>query len=79
LQLSRISGFCCWLLLLELEPAWEKQSFADVAVEIILIADEGRAKGLGEADRGSGELQLKKEGCWRTAKTKVLLIARRAH
>jgi len=49
----------------------------------ILIADAGRAKGLGEArplivPAGSGE-RVSEEGCWRTVNTKVLLSAMLAH
>jgi hypothetical protein len=50
----------------------------------MLIADAGRAKGLGEERPltelllGSGE-RLREEGCWRMVKTKVLFRTRREH
>ena len=56
-------------------------------IEFILIAEAGRANGLGEArpptptpeeTEGSGE-RVREEGCWRMANTNVLLRARRAH
>ena len=50
---------------------------------IMLIADAGRAKGLGDArpwiaGLGSGDL-LSEEGCWRMQKTKVLFRAMLEH
>jgi hypothetical protein len=48
----------------------------------VLIAELGLAKGLGETRPGVwgfGDEEDVDEGCWRTAKTKVLLIANLEH
>lgn len=41
------------------------------------MADEGRIKGMGDDAPGFGDPVETEDGCWRTAKTKVLLTARR--
>lgn len=73
-------------MLLLLEPpavvlGWEPPA----ALEVMLMALEGRRKGIGEAlpevmegDMGPSEVELEL-GCWRMMKTKVLLRARRWH
>ncbi len=49
----------------------------DAEDAVIDIADEGRINGIGEVPPGFGEDGDSEEGCCRTAKTKVLLTARR--
>ena len=67
-----VVGMVPLVVVLGLEPA---------ALEVMLRAEPGRAKGTGEAapwawDEAPAPVEL---GCWRTAKTKVLLRARRWH
>lgn len=51
-----------------------------VVEEIMDMAEEGRAKGKGEAEPvGPGDVQVREEGCCLTAKTKVLFTANLAH
>jgi hypothetical protein len=48
----------------------------------MLIADAGRAKGLGDARPVmgvAGSMGVVEEGCWRTQKTNVLLRTRLEH
>lgn len=50
----------------------------------MLIAEVGRAKGLGDArplrpGEVTSGVRVSEEGCWRTVKTKVLLSAMLAH
>jgi hypothetical protein len=62
-------------------------AFEPVAMDdTMLSALEGRAKGFGERrplmmppSLGLGDVEGRDDGCWRTAKTKVLLIASLEH
>ena len=60
---------------MEEEPAWERLSVAEVVADAIDMAEVGRVNGVS----GVGETQVREEGCWRTAKTKVLFTAKRTH
>lgn len=54
--------------------------FDPEAEELVIdIAELGRMKGMGEVPPGFGEGEETEDGCWRTAKTKVLFAARRWH
>lgn len=69
--MANLAGFVAAyvLVVLGLEP--------DAEDAVMDIADEGRKNGIGDVPPGFGEGEESEEGCWRTAKTKVLFTARR--